>query len=175
MLPAASAHAPPTTADPASGPSYDFAASQLTPPLVASVPANATDSAWLYQPFASATRDGDAVTAGAVASYLNPNEREPRLPAASMQSPETDALAVSGPSYDFAASQVTPSLVASAPANATESAWLYQSFASASRDGEVGNTGRVASYLNPNEPEPRLPAASTHSPETDALRVSGPS
>src|SRR5436190_2116831 len=137
MLPAASAHAPPTTADPASGPSYDFAASQLTPPLVASVPANATDSAWLYQPFASATRDGDAVTAGAVASYLNPNDAEPRLPAASTHSPETVALPVSGPSYAFAASQLTPPLVASVPANATDSTWLYQPFASASRDADA--------------------------------------
>jgi hypothetical protein len=40
-------------------------------PEVASLPAKPTVSSWLYHPFASGLRDGDALAAGAVLSSLN--------------------------------------------------------------------------------------------------------
>ena len=76
-----------------------MAGSQVTPPLSASVPANETVNAAVYQPAAFAARDAAAVTTGAVASYLKPNETEPLFPAASVQLPETDAVAESEPAY----------------------------------------------------------------------------
>jgi len=45
-------------------------AEQESIPEVPSVPENETESAWLYQPFESAGRDGAAVTVGTVMSAL---------------------------------------------------------------------------------------------------------
>ena len=64
---------------------------------MASVAAKLTVSAWLYHPFASATREGVALVCGAVASYLNPNDPEAVFPALSRQAPPTDVPALSGP------------------------------------------------------------------------------
>jgi hypothetical protein len=58
-----------------------------------------TVSAWLYQPFLSAIRDGVAVAWGAVASYFSPYDAEPLLPALSVHEPFTAPVALSGPEY----------------------------------------------------------------------------
>jgi hypothetical protein len=117
-------------------------------PEVPSVPVNETPSAWLYQPFESGVRAGTAVTpVGAVASYWSPNEAVPTLPALSVQLPATDALAESGLEYGFVAEQESMPEVPSAPENETESAWLYQPFESAGRDGAAVTVGAVLSAL----------------------------
>ncbi len=95
-------HVPPTEAVLLSGPEYVFAASQEATPETASVPANVTPIAALYQPFAFGLRAGVAVTPGAVASYFSANDRGATFPARSRQEPETDAEPVSGPVYVFA-------------------------------------------------------------------------
>jgi hypothetical protein len=117
-------------------------------PEVASVPVKETPREWLYQPFESGTRAGAAATAvGAAASYWRPNEAVPTLPALSVQLPATDALAESGLEYDFVAEQEAIPEVPSAPENETESAWLYQPFESAGRDGAAVTVGAVLSTL----------------------------
>jgi hypothetical protein len=72
---------------------------QASTPDVASVPANATGTARLYQPPASGPRAAcPPVTAGAVASYLIVSESVPlTLPALSVQVPVTETAAASGP------------------------------------------------------------------------------
>ena len=80
-----------------SGVEYVFAASHVPRPDVASAPVNETESAWLYQPFSSARRPGEAVVCGAVASYLSPKDALRTFPAWSLQLPETAAVALSGP------------------------------------------------------------------------------
>src|SRR5262249_5342824 len=148
--------------------------SQVTPPLVASVPAKETPTGARYQPFAFGARDGVAVTVGAVASYLKANAAEAELPAASVQLPETDAEAVSGPLYDFAASQVTPVLSASLPLTETMSPWLNQPPESAARAAFALTVGAVASYLNVAVADAVLPAASVQEPLCVPVAVSGP-
>ena len=65
---------------------------------IASLPVKLTPREWLYQPFTSDARAGEAVTCGAVASYLRPNWLEELpLPARSPQDPLTVAVALSGP------------------------------------------------------------------------------
>ena len=97
VLPAASEHDPETEAELLSGPPYVFAASQETPPLVASLPSNDTCTGARYQPFAFGPRSGVAETTGAVASYLNAYDAEAELPAASEHAPDSDAELLSGP------------------------------------------------------------------------------
>ena len=117
-------------------------------PEVASLPVKETPSAWLYQPLESGTRAGTAVTpVGAVASYWSPNDAVPTLPALSVQVPPTDALAESGLEYVFAAEQELIPEVPSVPENETDSAWLYQPFESAGRDGAAVTVGAVVSTL----------------------------
>ena len=64
---------------------------------MASVAAKLTVSAWLYHPFASATRDAVALVCGADASYLSVSEAGAVFPALSRQAPPTDVDALSGP------------------------------------------------------------------------------
>src|SRR5881275_2280742 len=117
-------------------------------PEEASVPAKEMPSAWLYQPFESGTRAGTAATpVGAVASYWSPNEAVPTLPALSVHVPLTDALAEFGLEYVFVAEQESVPEVPSVPENETESAWLYQPFESAGRDGAAVTVGGVLSIL----------------------------
>jgi hypothetical protein len=117
-------------------------------PEVASVPVKETPSAWLYHPFESGARAGRALTpVGAVASYWSPNEAIPTLPALSVQVPPTDALAESGLEYVFAAEQELILEVPSVPENETETAWLYQPFESANRDGVAVAEGAVLSIF----------------------------
>jgi hypothetical protein len=66
-------------------------------PDAASPPEKLTASGRLYQPPESAVRAGEAVTSGAVASYLNPKSVAALwLPARSRQVPLSEALALSG-------------------------------------------------------------------------------
>jgi hypothetical protein len=117
-------------------------------PDVLSVPVKETPNAWLYQPLESGARAGTAVTpVGAVASYWSPSEAVPTLPALSVQVPLTDALAESGLEYVFVAEQESIPEVPSVPENETESAWLYQPFESAGRDGAAVTVGTVMSAL----------------------------
>src|SRR6478736_4149499 len=117
-------------------------------PDMLSEPLKETPSGWLYQPFESGTRAGTAVTpVGAVASYSSPNEAAPTLPALSIQLPVTDAVAESGLEYVFAVEQESMPEVASVPEKDTETAWLYQPFASAGRDGVAVADGGVISTL----------------------------
>src|SRR5436190_1288780 len=117
-------------------------------PEEASLPVKEMPSAWLYQPLESGTRAGTAVTpVGAVASYWSPNEAVPTLPALSVHVPLTDALAEFGLEYAFVAEQESVPEVPSVPENETESAWLYQPFESAGRDGAAVTVGAVVSAL----------------------------
>ena len=96
-MPALSLQSPPTVIETPSGPANVLGASHESTPDVASVPKKLTISGWLYQPFASAGREGEAVTCGAVASYLTTNEPLALLPARSRHKPLTTAAALSGP------------------------------------------------------------------------------
>jgi hypothetical protein len=64
VFPALSVHEPVTDAAASSGPEYESGDTHETPPETASVPLKETERAWLYQPFASAPREGVAVTEG---------------------------------------------------------------------------------------------------------------
>jgi hypothetical protein len=66
-LPAWSVHPPVRATEPASGPLYSIDVQEAIPE-VGSDPAHEIRSAWLYQPFASATRPGAMLVTGAVAS-----------------------------------------------------------------------------------------------------------
>jgi hypothetical protein len=69
-FPAWSVHDPEKDADPLSGPPYVVDV-QLAMPEVASEPLKVIPTAWLYHPFASGPRLGEApVTVGGVASFL---------------------------------------------------------------------------------------------------------
>jgi hypothetical protein len=73
---------------------------QPASPDTPSLPEKATATAWLYQPFASAPRAGDAVTDGGVASYsklvvLGADT----FPATSVHVALTEAEPESGPEY----------------------------------------------------------------------------
>jgi hypothetical protein len=96
-LPALSVQVPAEAALGPSGPEYDLAALQVSTPEVASVALHEIVTGWLYQPFWSGARPGVAVTVGAVASYFTGNEEEVGLPALSVQLPDTEAPALSGP------------------------------------------------------------------------------
>jgi hypothetical protein len=109
------------------------------------VPAKLTVSGALYQPFAFAPRSGVALTCGAVASYLTTTERGETLPARSRQAPLMATVAASGPEYDLVASQESSPEVASFPAKATVSGWLYQPLTSAARDAVALAWGAVSS------------------------------
>src|SRR5579884_850904 len=95
-------------------------------PAVVSEPVNATETAWLYHPFASGPRAGVGVTLGGVESYLSGNENGAlTLPATSRQVPATLALPESGPAYLTTSHDAIPD-VASLPANVTVTGALYQ-------------------------------------------------
>lgn len=96
-LPAASLHDPLTAALAELGPEYVTGVSHTNPSLMASLPLTVNVTTWLYQPFASAPRDGVRVTAGAVASYSNRTTPTALLPAASAQLPLSSAELESGP------------------------------------------------------------------------------
>src|SRR5215471_12993433 len=117
-------------------------------PEVASVPVNATPTGWLYQPFASGSRPGLADTLGGVESYLMPMLALAEFPAASLQEPETLAPPSSGPEYVAEVHEAIPE-VASVPAKATATGWLYQPFASGARPALALTFGAVPSYFRP--------------------------
>ena len=98
LFPALSRQLPATEAEPESGPEYVVAPLQLSMPDTASVPVKATPTGWLYQPFESPARAGDAETLGGVASYWNENVfgAETR-PAPLVHVAETEAELESGP------------------------------------------------------------------------------
>ena len=69
---------------------------QLTGPEVASLPLQLIATWWLYQPFTSGRRAGEAdPVTGAVESYLSAKEAEAELPAWSVQVALRPALALS--------------------------------------------------------------------------------
>ncbi len=96
-FPARSTHVPLRDALAASGVEYVFARSHEPMPDSASPPVKLTVRAALNQPFAFGWREGAAVACGFVASYFSPNDVLRMLPAWSVQLPETDAVALSGP------------------------------------------------------------------------------
>ncbi len=82
-------------------------------------------TAWLYQPFASGGRPGDAEIAGAVASNLRGNKSEEEtLPATSAQVPLAEPVPLSGPLY---VADVQPAIPesASVPLHVIRTGWLY--------------------------------------------------
>src|SRR5262249_5242375 len=144
-LPAASRHEPDTLAPPSSGPEY-VAEVHESIPEVASVPAKATATGWLYQPFASGARPALALTFGGVPSYFSATVDDDVQPAPSVQVPGTEAEALSGPLY-VVDEHVTPDRL-SVPLNVNATAWLYQPFASGARAGLAPVTvGGVVSIL----------------------------
>ena len=104
LFPAASWHAPTAAAFATSGPLYRVGAVHAAIPDVASVPAKLKVTGFRYQPLLSGLRSGDGVTAGGVASYLNPTLAGAlAFPATSVQVPESEADALSPPPYVGAA------------------------------------------------------------------------
>src|SRR3954447_16070910 len=102
-------------------------------PDVASEPANATATGFVYQPPFSTGRSGVAVTEGAVASYLTAAAAAAlTFPATSRVVPETEALAESGPPYEAEVHDAIPD-VPSAPTKESAIGLLNQPFASAAR------------------------------------------
>ena len=96
-LPAWSRQEPLSAAAGLSGPAY-LAEVQESMWDVSSLPRKSTATGWLYQPFASGWRAGEApVTEGAVASYLSAKVPKPTFPARSRQKPATLVEALSGP------------------------------------------------------------------------------
>src|SRR5205823_14824311 len=132
-------------------------------PDMPSLPENETVSGWLYQPFASGVLLAVPVTVGGVASYLNETAALAVFPALSWQLPETFAVASSGPLYVGAEQLARPDMP-SIPENETDSAWLYQPFASGVRPALPRTVGAVASYGNESAPVPVLPALSRQVP-----------
>jgi len=117
-------------------------------PEVASLPANATPTSWLYQPFASGAREGDAVTVGGVASYFREIDIGAEMfPALSVHVPEIVPEDESGPPYVELVHDAIPE-VGSLPEAVTPTGWLYQPFASGVRAGAIPETtGGVVSRL----------------------------
>src|SRR5262245_9146974 len=146
-LPAASLHEPETPAPPSSGPEY-VAEVHEAMPEVASVPAKATATGWLYHPFASGGRAALAFTLGGVPSYLRAKlPAADTLPALSVHVPATDAAPLSGPPYVVDVQEAIPERL-SAPEKPTPTAWLYQPFESGARAAALPVTdGAVASRL----------------------------
>src|SRR5882672_1380305 len=140
-----------TGTSPESGPLTSFVESQVTLPLTSSLPANETATGALYQLLWSGARPAVAVTVGGVASYARFVDAGATLPAASMQLPVTVAVPESGPAYGTGASQLTPPLSASVPANETETGALYQVSMSGVRDAVAVTSGGVSSYENGND------------------------
>src|SRR5690242_11128265 len=94
-------------------------------PDVASVPLQLIVTAWLYQPFASAGRPGEAEIAGAVASNFKGNTSDDEtFPAASVQVPLAEAVSLSGPLY---VADVQPAIPErpSVPPQVIRTGWLY--------------------------------------------------
>jgi hypothetical protein len=121
---------------------------QLSTPEVASAPAKATLTPWLYHPLESGDRAGLALTVGAVASYFNENEPGAlTLPATSRHVPATAAAALSGPPYVGRSQPAIPE-VASLPLNVTVTGALNQPLPFAPRSGAAPVTaGGVLSIL----------------------------
>ncbi|MCP9484670.1 MAG: hypothetical protein MSC30_02320 [Gaiellaceae bacterium MAG52_C11] len=117
-------------------------------PETPSVPDPTTFTGERYHPLPSAPRSGEAVTDGAVASYLRLAEPVALvLPALSVHVPETETLVPSEPLYVGLVHEAIPD-VASLPVKATATERLYQSPESGGREGEPPVTcGGVASRL----------------------------
>jgi hypothetical protein len=104
---------------------------------------------WLYQPFESGPRESETETDGRVASYLiGPKLVWPlAFPALSVQEPENEAEALSGPAYVVDVQLARPD-VPSEPLNVIPTGWLYHPLASGPRLGEAPVTvGGVESFL----------------------------
>jgi hypothetical protein len=140
-LPASSWHEPSTEALPVSGPEYVRGALQEAMPDKPSTALKETVREWLYQPFESAVRPGVAVTSGGLESYFSPNVRDVVFPALSVHEPVIEAAASSGPEYESGDTHETPPETASVPLKETETAWLYQPFASLPREGVAVTDG----------------------------------
>src|SRR4029450_5819971 len=97
-----------------------------------------------------------------------------RFPALSVQIPLTEAAPVSGPEYVVCVHVSTPD-IASVPLKPTETAWLYQPFASGLRPGPPPRGGGVESYFSAHTAVPPLLRLSRTEPVTEALPLSGPS
>src|SRR5262249_59796432 len=94
-------------------------------PEVAWVPLQLIVTAWLYQPFASGARPGDAEIAGAVASNFNGNKSDDEsFPATSVHVPPAEAVPLSGPLY---VADVQPAIPErpSVPLQVIRTGWLY--------------------------------------------------
>jgi hypothetical protein len=146
-LPALSVHVPPTEAELLSGPEYEPDVQEAIP-LAASEPLKATPTGWLYQPFASAPREGVALAEGGVESYESVTDfGAETLPATSVHVAFTEAELESGPEYDGALHEAIPE-VPSVPEAVAPTAWLYQPFESGALCRETESTvGLVVSTL----------------------------
>lgn len=131
VLPALSVQLPETEAEPLSGPEY-VADVQPERPDTLSLPEKPTATAWLYHPFASAPRAGEAVTDGGVASYSNEVLFGAETsPAPLVHVSLTEADPESGPEY-VAEAHVTPE-TDPVPVAVICTGWLYQPFESGPR------------------------------------------
>ena len=134
VFPALSVQVALTDAAALSGPEYEGVVHEATPET-GSVPDALIATVRLYQPPASGSRAGAAVTAGGVESYFSVTARGAlTLPATSVQAPLTWRDAPSGPAYCGLAHEAMPD-TASEPVKATSTAWLYQPFESGARVG----------------------------------------
>ena len=113
-----------------------------------SLPLAPKSTGWLYQLPESGPRESEMLTDGGVASYLIGPKLAGALvfPALSVQVPENEALAVSGPPYPAPLQFAIPD-VASVPVKLIPTGWLYQPFESGPRSGDPPLTlGGVESF-----------------------------
>src|SRR5947207_10380813 len=130
--------------------------------------------AWLYQPLASGPLPGLAETFGGVESYLSPKVPPAELPAASRHEPDAEPEPSSGPEYVAELHESIPE-VASVPAKATATGWLYHPLESGARPALAFTLGPVPSYFSPRPAGAEtFPALSVHVPATEAEPLSGP-
>src|SRR5260221_9935358 len=99
-LPAWSVQVPVIVAAVVSGPAKRTGAVHEPTPDVASVPANVTETGWLYQPLFVGALPGEAVTVGGVAAYFIATDPGPlTLPGLSPHAPVAAPAAASGPRH----------------------------------------------------------------------------
>jgi hypothetical protein len=160
-----------------SGPVYVLEVGQLAIPEVLSLPFQLTVTGFLYQPFAFGDRSGLGASAGAVESYLSPNETKAELPAWSVQVTLNEALALSPLLYVDEFGQLAIPEVLSLPFHVTVTGLLYQPFPFGARSGLGASTGGDESYLigfGSVSGEEVLPAWSVQVPLGATVALSGP-
>ena len=131
----------------------------------------------MNHPLASAPRLGAATACGGVESYLRPRASGALVfPARSVQVPDTDTVAESGPLYEAAGLQrfPNPGHVARRLRESDGERAVVPAVRVGARLAAAATPGAVESYWSENRPTRVLPATSVQMPVTEAVAESGP-